>query len=44
MLCLTVFMDIGRDDFGVFALQNYEFPQHWLAMEDGIVTHVSLAT
>ena len=37
MLSLALFMVIGRDDSGVFALQNYEFPQRWLAIKDGIV-------
>ncbi|XP_062508388.1 uncharacterized protein LOC134184658 [Corticium candelabrum] len=37
----AVFMVIGRDDSGVFALQNCKFPQHWLAIKDGIVTHAN---
>ena len=43
VLSLCVFMVVGRDDSGVFALQNYEFPQQRLAIKDGIVIHVSLA-
>jgi hypothetical protein len=35
-----VFTVTSRDDSEVFSLQSYHFPNFWLAIKDGYVTHV----